>query len=235
MTSFVSRDTEIHLGVDRIFTSPTARALYDNPIAIAEGAAGAPRIALAAHERAIRPLVLIQSQQPVSAAVVEFSSGVDSSLYDVFVLEIIDAIPETNNVSLYMRWSVDAGANFISAASSYRWATSGQDTAGTTAAGNSNTATEIRLSGAVGIVAAANYQGFSGTVEMTGFVRTTKEKAARWHATYSCNPNGDGVALTGAGLSNNATLRGADVDAMQLFMSSGNIGSGTFNLYGRAK
>lgn len=32
------------LGVDRFATSPTAQALYDNPIAIAEGASGAPRI-----------------------------------------------------------------------------------------------------------------------------------------------------------------------------------------------
>ena len=35
---------EPQLGVDKVATSPTAYALYDNPIAIAEGADGAPRI-----------------------------------------------------------------------------------------------------------------------------------------------------------------------------------------------
>ena len=43
MTDFVTRD-DTNLGVGRILTSPTLYALYDNPIAIAEGAAGAPRI-----------------------------------------------------------------------------------------------------------------------------------------------------------------------------------------------
>lgn len=40
--------TSDDLGADRIFTSPTAQALYDNAIAIAEGAAGAPQIQTAA-------------------------------------------------------------------------------------------------------------------------------------------------------------------------------------------
>lgn len=39
---------EQQLGVDKVATSPTAFALYNNPIAIAEGAAGAPRIRPAA-------------------------------------------------------------------------------------------------------------------------------------------------------------------------------------------
>ena len=47
MTDFVTRD-DTNLGVGRILTSPTMYALYDNPTAIAEGAAGAPRIQTAA-------------------------------------------------------------------------------------------------------------------------------------------------------------------------------------------
>ena len=43
MTDYVTRD-DTNLGVGRILTSPTMYALYDNPTAIAEGAAGAPRI-----------------------------------------------------------------------------------------------------------------------------------------------------------------------------------------------
>ena len=43
MTDYVTRD-DTNLGVGRILTSPTMYALYENPIAIAEGAAGAPRI-----------------------------------------------------------------------------------------------------------------------------------------------------------------------------------------------
>ena len=43
MTDYVTRD-DTNLGVGRILTSPTLYALYDNPTAIAEGAAGAPRI-----------------------------------------------------------------------------------------------------------------------------------------------------------------------------------------------
>ena len=43
MTDYVTRD-DTNLGVGRIITSPTMYALYDNPIAIAEGAEDAPRI-----------------------------------------------------------------------------------------------------------------------------------------------------------------------------------------------
>jgi hypothetical protein len=43
MTAFVPRDAT-HLGADRIATSTTAFALYDNLFAFAEGAVGAPRI-----------------------------------------------------------------------------------------------------------------------------------------------------------------------------------------------
>jgi len=44
MTDWVNRDST-HLGVDRIFTSPTAFALYDNLFAAFEKAAGAPVLA----------------------------------------------------------------------------------------------------------------------------------------------------------------------------------------------
>lgn len=44
MTDFVTLDTD-DLGVDRIATSPTAFALYDNLFAFAEKAAGAPVLA----------------------------------------------------------------------------------------------------------------------------------------------------------------------------------------------
>ena len=43
MTDFVTRDDD-NLGVGRILTSPTMYALYENLIATAQGAAGAPRI-----------------------------------------------------------------------------------------------------------------------------------------------------------------------------------------------
>ena len=49
MTDYVTRD-DTNLGVGRILTSPTMYALYENLIAIAEGAAGAPRIQTAAIE-----------------------------------------------------------------------------------------------------------------------------------------------------------------------------------------
>jgi hypothetical protein len=44
MTGFVSRD-DTNLGVGRIFTSPTAYALYENLFAFAEKASGAPVLA----------------------------------------------------------------------------------------------------------------------------------------------------------------------------------------------
>jgi hypothetical protein len=44
MTAFVSRD-DTNLGVGRIFTSPTAYALYENLFAFAEKASGAPVLA----------------------------------------------------------------------------------------------------------------------------------------------------------------------------------------------
>jgi hypothetical protein len=61
-----------------------------------------------------RGLVLIQSQIASNVAAVDFVKGIDA-LYDEYVFDISDIVPQTDGTSLIMRFSTDGGSSFLSA------------------------------------------------------------------------------------------------------------------------
>lgn len=108
MTTFVERNST-HLGTDRIFTSPTATALYENLLSLAEGqvlgATGFYGLGAA----------------KLTSGAVAAASSLDIPLdiytnYRHFLVVLDSFVPATDAVNLCARVSTDGGASFLSAA-----------------------------------------------------------------------------------------------------------------------
>lgn len=149
MTSWVSRDTEVHLGTDRIFTSPTARALYENLLAFGEQASGAPAM------KGARQLL---QEQTVGAAVasIDFTqANIFSSTYDLIEFEVVQLLSASAAVTFYARVSEDGGATYNATGSRYQTVSLGDDTAQNqlilthTTNGVGNTSATHRVNGSV--------------------------------------------------------------------------------------
>jgi hypothetical protein len=143
------------------------------------------------------------------------------------MVTIIAAKPSTDNVALYMRTSTDGGVNYDAGANDYSSVyvtyTTGSDTTG-----GSATVAQIQMGASIGNVDAGE-QGYYGAVDIY------KPSAAlythlMYQGTYRTNTNAQWMTI-GSAMRNAA----ANVDAIRFLMSSGNIASGTFTLYGRRK
>lgn len=106
------------VGPDAILTSPTATALYTNPIAIAQGAAGAPRVLPPAIGggwfQMGPPLVVSTPVAQVDLAPAEL----DDPAYVAARVELRVRVV-SNEVGLRMRVSSDGGATFSSTSNHY--------------------------------------------------------------------------------------------------------------------
>lgn len=170
-------------------------------------------------------LVYISTQTASASATINFTGL--SSTYRHYLVKIRNLIPGTDATQLWMRTSTDGGSTYDNGASNYFYSVS-IDRAG---AGNdvtSATATEIPLTGTeagVSLGTSTNEQGHFD-VEIVR-PSTVANVQIVWHGiAYSSNPYScryDGQARR---------LASADVDAIRFLMSSGNIASGTFDLYG---
>jgi hypothetical protein len=159
-------------------------------------------------------LVLI-SEQVVTTPVasVDFTAGIDAS-YDEYEFHLYNIIPDTDGTNLWFRTSSNGGTNFDNGASDY------------TLAGVSSSA-QIALTGALGNAAGEN--GASGVVRLF--------RPAVAQALYLAL---DTVSANTAGLIQGSNGKGgrnavAVVNAVRFLLSSGNIQSGSFRLYGVSK
>ena len=167
----------------------------------------------------------ISTTDASNSATIDFTGL--SSTYDEYMVTIIAAKPSTDNVALYMRTSTDGGVNYDAGSTDYSSVyvtyTIGSDTAGGAA-----TVAQIQMGASIGNVAGGE-QGYYGSVDVF------KPSAAAYthimyRGTYRANTNDHWMTI-GSAMRN----AGANVDAIRFLMSSGNIASGTFNLYGRRK
>lgn len=131
--------------------------------------------------------------------------------------------PVTDNVDFWMRTSTDGGSSFAAAASDYDYANWVVDSAGASGANSDNADSELLLAG---------FEGNNTNEWLAGEVTIWRPSAAnyclcQWHTTGT-TLNGDARILFGSG----RRLAAADVDAIRLLFSSGNISVGEFRLYG---
>lgn len=184
--------------------------LRDNPIAIAEGSSGAPTVdnAIGANWPAIATATASGS------ATIEFS-GLDGS-YDRYILEIYAIEPATSGTDLLLQFSDDGGSTWI--ATEY-----GSDYNGTQA----TAATSIKL---LEGLETSTHDGAEATVWFNNLGKADTPITARCAGSVYRNVGGSANFMQA--VNSSGGVETASCNAFKLYMSSGNIESGYFVIYG---
>jgi hypothetical protein len=137
-------------------------------------------------------------------------------------------IPATDNVRLRLRTSTDNGATYYSDAGDYKFTNMSLGSNGTTYNESAGDGEYIEMQG-TSLDNDANSGGLNGVFYLykpasANVILTT------WNTAHVQNTGTVVVITNGAG----GSMPYADVDAIQFFMGTGNIASGTFRLYGIA-
>ena len=172
-------------------------------------------------------LTFINSTDISSAATYEFT-GFDASSYDAYHFLLQNIIPVTDDVQFHGRTSTNGGSSYDSGASDYAWHDDQFATYTRDDADDSIVWTGTTSGTAYTVGSAANEPGVSGWIwlmgpHLTGFTAMSSCLNTKSASTYYIG--NECFAWR---------LEAADVDAFQLFYSSGNIESGTITAYGLA-
>ena len=168
------------------------------------------------------------STSDISAAATYDFTGFTAASYDSYVLHVMNLIPVTDDVSLDLLTSTDGGSSYDTGASDYAWAVANVD------ANTSDTADDsIWINGSTAhatyrIGSDTNEDGMSFVLHIVA-PHLTKRTTFHWIGTYFA-AGGQAQKFHGGG----SRLSSADVDAIRLLFSSGNIESGTITAYGLA-
>jgi hypothetical protein len=166
--------------------------------------------------------VFITSVTASNSASIEFT-GLPST-YQNYLLTLTNVAPDTDSVQFNMVFSADNGANYLS--SDYGWSQSGVAVNGSPLAVVSSGSTLIRVNFSASTLTTT--QLFSGRLNFFGFPNASTFPNGTYQATY-----GTGTApRTLVGAFSHPTAQ--TINAIRFSMSSGNIASGTFRLYGIA-
>jgi len=166
-------------------------------------------------------LVKISTQTASASASIDFSAVFDST-YKKYIIEIIDMVPASAAV---LRARVNTGGGFISTAT-YDQGGDGRDSEGNPVTGEAEGATQLALSCGDSIATTSDPTYLQ--VEIINPSHASKRTAIMWRGTWLM----DGTTRfrnTHAAGSNQTT---SAVTGIQFIMSTGNITSGTFILYG---
>ena len=173
-------------------------------------------------------LVLISTVTASSSATVEFTSGIDST-YKEYQVHYIDVHPATDNVHFQVNFRDGSTAYDATKTTTYFRAFQGEDDS--SAALGYDDGVDLAQSTAVQVlnqtVGADNDQSVSGILHLFDPSSTTfvKHFIARGNRAQSANFSVDDYV---AGYCNTT----AAIDGIQFSFASGNIGAGTFKLYG---
>lgn len=172
--------------------------------------------------------VFISSATASGTATIDFTGL--SSTYSMYQLVFTHILPATNNTELYLRTSTNGGSTYDAGASDYMW--KAEDLygtgVGTYAAYGATTAAYIGLT-----ATSAGYQASSTAGNgWSGYVNIYRPSDANncklWYAGTYRSGTGLATKIDGHG----ERLTAADVDAVRILFSSGNIASGSVYLYG---
>ncbi len=172
---------------------------------------------------------LIQSQTASSSSTIDFTTGIDSD-HDLYMVVLNEVVPATDDRSMALRvrqTTFQSGStayeyNHIVLIASVAGASNGNNSAGDTS---------ILMTSNQGSAAS---EGLSMVVYFTSPDDTTHVKSFWWQGHYMDNTaTARSLGVTGGGTFNDDT---AAIDGIQfLFLTDGNIASGTFALYGLRK
>jgi len=171
-------------------------------------------------------LVKISTATASSSASISFTDL--SSTYFMYIIRFSDVQPATDSTFLAMRTSTNNGSSYDSGASDYVWAMNYINQAGSENGENDTADSWIRIIGDNGI----NDMGTGTNEKGSGVIYLYNPSAAKYtfinSEAFFFNEDLENTNVYVGGFRASA----ADVDAVQLLMSSGNIASGSFVLYG---
>ena len=172
-------------------------------------------------------LTFINTSDISAAATYDFTAF-NSSSYDSYVLNVMNLIPVTDDVSLDLLTSTDGGSSYDSSSGNYAWMGFGGETNTQSGSDNSIWMNGSTASNSYRFGSAANEDGGSFALHIMS-PHLTKRTMFHWEGSFF-SANDTTAHLLGCG----ARLSSADVDAIRLVFSSGNIESGTITAYGVA-
>lgn len=172
-------------------------------------------------------LVLLGTATASSSASIDFESLITST-YDHYIITIANAVPATDATQCWLRTSTDNGSTYDNGASDYSFSYDvTYSNTSSRGAGQGTGASRISLGEAqMGSTAGESFNGVIRIYKPSGTNDTLVHFDIIAHDSDSNIQRSIGV-----GARNSA----ADVDAAQVLMSSGNIASGDFAIYGVAK
>ena len=168
-------------------------------------------------------IVLLSSASASSSATVEFISKITSA-FDSYKVELVSVSPATTNTELHLQTSTDNGSSWT-AGTSYIYARGiNLATTAFTFSGNGSTGdSKIALAAAL---SSTPSNGIKVSIDFD-----TSSNQFIWSGGYYLNGDADYVNIVGG----NGRAVTAPINAIRFSMSSGNIASGTFRLYGVRK
>ena len=163
----------------------------------------------------------------VSAAANIAVSLTDYDLYRGIEIELINLLPATDGVVPQLLFSTDGGSTYL--ASGYSYALNVTTDGGTNAPTGNGSTTSIAMSHPSAMVGSAGVEGANYTIRLMGQQTTGLWPRATITGAYVDNSaTPQSIYVDGAGFNELAN----DVDALKIQMSSGNIASGNYAVYG---
>lgn len=173
-------------------------------------------------------LVLIATATASASASVAFVTGLTAT-YDEYLFTITEMVPATDATALQLRISEDGGATYKSGAGTYRYS-SGQSKDDGTLANSASSPGDTSISIATNVSNNVG-RGLSGEVRLFNPAGAVALKKFIYDTSYLTNvPNS--LRVFGQGMYGGDTNA---INAVQFFMSAGNVASGRFALYGLRK
>ena len=176
-------------------------------------------------------LVLLEEHTGSGSAELDFTTCITSA-YDEYLVEIVNLLPASNSVSLWLQFSQDGGSSYDSTSGHYAWANLSWIYTGGT--GNHGTSSDSKIAlddNTNQIGNTATYNGIGGSFRIfnplsTNYTNIRSE--AQW-----IDDGGPPAQLVCSG--GGCYAQAAAVNAFRILFSSGNIASGTVRVYGLAK
>jgi hypothetical protein len=172
------------------------------------------------------PIKTITANNDATIDFVNGSGGVVlDGTYKVYAVVISDLVPVTDTTDLYLRTSTNAGSTYDATAGNYSHHIDELITGTATYSGSTASLSHMIIAKSMGTGAGEAYNltifayspaGTNNTAFGWSYVGTNRNAVMQ-------RGNGGGIRISAA-----------DVDAIRFLMSSGNIASGTFTLYGLA-
>lgn len=170
--------------------------------------------------------ILLSTQTAATTATLDYTSKINNSLYEYYKFLIISVKPATDTANLLLLFSIDNGSTWLGS-TGYKWSRYFANSAGV-GQNNSTGDSSIQLGASLGTNTG---EGVSGVLYYyPSSAPGTTYQQCFWNMS-NYNSAASLYKYSGAGLNTTTSA----IDAVQFKMSSGDISTGTINMYGILK